>query len=68
MRAALWPSTPGKHAGEIDRYFAGKLGEPIEVLIAFDDRRDALGFIELSIRAHAEGCVTIVSRSSKDGT
>src|SRR5687768_9312051 len=58
MREALWPSTSGKHAGEIDRYFAGKLREPIEVLIAFDDRRAALGFIELSIRAYAEGCVT----------
>jgi aminoglycoside 6'-N-acetyltransferase I len=58
MREALWPSAPGKHAGEVDRYFAGKLREPIEVLLAFDDQGEALGFIELSIRAYVEGCVT----------
>ena len=58
LRDALWPSAPGRHAGEIDRYFAGKLREPIEVLIAFDDQGNALGFIELSIRAYAEGCET----------
>lgn|SRR5262249_624383 len=58
MREALWPSAPGRHAGEIDRYFAGKLREPIEVLIAFDDTTGALGFVELSIQAYAEGCVT----------
>ena len=58
LRDALWPSAPGKHAREIDRYFAGKLGEPVEVLIAFDDQEEALGFIELSTRPYAEGCVT----------
>jgi aminoglycoside 6'-N-acetyltransferase I len=58
MRQALWPSAPGEHAGEIDRYFAGNLREPVEVLIAFDAQGDVLGFIELSIRAYAEGCVT----------
>ncbi|HEV7509968.1 MAG TPA: GNAT family N-acetyltransferase [Thermoanaerobaculia bacterium] len=58
MRDALWLSPSGEHGEEIDRYFAGKLLEPLEVLIAFDDRRDALGFVELSIRAHAEGCLT----------
>jgi aminoglycoside 6'-N-acetyltransferase I len=58
MREALWPSAPGEHAGEIERYFAGKLREPVEVLLAFDDREDALGVVELSIRAGAEGCVT----------
>jgi len=58
MREALWPSAPGRHAREIDRYFAGKLREPLEVFVAFDDQGDALGFIELSIRAYAEGCVT----------
>src|SRR5438132_7159470 len=58
MRQALWPSPEGEHAGEIERYFAGKLREPIEVLIAFDDQGVAVGLIELSIRAYAEGCVT----------
>ena len=58
MRQALWPSPARGHAGEIERYFAGKLREPIEVLIAFDEREEAIGFIELSIRAYAEGCVS----------
>jgi aminoglycoside 6'-N-acetyltransferase I len=58
MRQALWPSEPGRHAQQIERYFAGDLREPLEVLLAFDDSGEAVGFIELSIRAYAEGCVT----------
>ena len=54
MRGALWPSTD--HADAIDRYFSGEAREPLQVLIAFDE--DAIGFIELSIRAYAEGCET----------
>ena len=53
MRDALWPSTD--HA-EVDRYFAGEAREPMAVLIAFDE--EAIAFIELSIRAYAEGCET----------
>ncbi len=56
MREMLWPVQPGEHAGEIDRYFAGNLAEPVEVLLAFNERGEAIGFIELSIRAYAEGC------------
>jgi aminoglycoside 6'-N-acetyltransferase I len=58
MREALWPSPARRHAGAIDRYFAGTLREPLEVLAAFDERGTAVGFIELSIRAYAEGCAT----------
>jgi aminoglycoside 6'-N-acetyltransferase I len=58
MRQALWPSPAGEHAGEIECYFAGTLREPLEVLIAFDERGESIGLIELSIRAYAEGCVT----------
>jgi aminoglycoside 6'-N-acetyltransferase I len=58
MRERLWPAEPGEHAREIDRYFAGTLGEPVEVLLAFNERGEALGFIELSIRRYAEDCVT----------
>src|SRR5688572_9037711 len=57
MRQALWPSAPAEHAEEIDRYFAGRLREPVEVLLAFDEG-SAVGFIELSIRAYAEGCLS----------
>ena len=58
MRERLWPSDPGRHAGEIAGYFSGALREPLEVLLALDDLGEAIGFVELSIRAYAEGCET----------
>ena len=58
MRQALWPSKPGEHGREIARYFEGEAKEPLEVLLAFDEQGRAIGFIELSIRAYAEGCKT----------
>src|SRR5260370_22988599 len=58
MRGGLWPSPAREHGGEIDRYFVGKVREPLEVLIAFDEHGRAIGLIELSIRAYAEGCDT----------
>jgi len=58
MRDALWPSRPGRHAGRIADYFAGRLKEPLEVLLARDGQNRSAGFIELSIRACAEGCST----------
>jgi aminoglycoside 6'-N-acetyltransferase I len=56
MRERLWPSEPGEHACDINRYFTGTVGEPVEVLLAFNGRGEAIGFIELSIRAYAQGC------------
>ena len=58
MREALWPSPAREHAGEIGRYFAGTINEPLEVLLAFDEQMKAIGLIELSIRAYVEGCET----------
>ena len=58
MREALWPDESGSHASEIDRYLAGQLTMPLEVLIAVDDGGSAIGFAELSIRAYAEDCET----------
>ena len=58
LRNALWPSPAREHAGEIDRYFAGRSSEPLEVLLAFDEQGRAIGLIELSIRPSAEGCET----------
>ena len=55
MRQQLWPSAPGEHAREIAAFFAGKLPEPAEVLLAFDDAGRAIGFAEISIRPFAEG-------------
>jgi aminoglycoside 6'-N-acetyltransferase I len=58
MRDALWPDEGGGHASEIERYFAGELKMPLEVLIAFDGDDRAVGFAELSIRSYAEDCKT----------
>ena len=59
MRESLWPDYDGVwHAIEVDKYFAGKLSMPLEVLIAVDESGRAMGFAELSIRAYAEGCLT----------
>jgi aminoglycoside 6'-N-acetyltransferase I len=58
MRGALWPLPAREHAGEIDRYFDGETRDPLEVLMAFDEHGRAIGLIELSIRAYAEGCDT----------
>ncbi|MEW6681061.1 MAG: aminoglycoside 6'-N-acetyltransferase [bacterium] len=57
MRCALWPGDDSTHANEIDRFFAVSLREPKTVLVA-DEDGVLKGFIELSIRAYAEGCVT----------
>ncbi len=56
MRQALWPSPAGEHAGEIARFFAGHRPNSEETLLAEDSGGRAVGFAELSIRSHAEGC------------
>lgn len=61
MREALWPAEAGEasdHPGEIARFFAGDLHEPLAALIALDETGAALGFAELSIRNYAEDCAT----------
>lgn len=58
LRQGLWPEGASDHAFEIASYFAGRLREPLQVLLAFDDAETPLGFVELSIRAQAEGCDT----------
>jgi aminoglycoside 6'-N-acetyltransferase I len=55
LRRALWPE--GEHEAEIEEFFAGRSTEPLAVLIAEDAERP-LGFAELSIRSHADGCRT----------
>ncbi len=56
MRQALWPSSDGEHAGEIERYFGGCADNPAEVLVACDEAGTVFGFAELSIRPYAEEC------------
>jgi aminoglycoside 6'-N-acetyltransferase I len=60
MRRSLWPEerTAEEHDAEIDAFFAGRLREPLAVLVATDEDAQAVGFAELSIRPYAEGCVT----------
>ena len=59
MRHALWPEgSAEEHAGEIEEFFAGRIREPLEVLVAEEESGRLLGFAELSIRAQAEGCTT----------
>jgi aminoglycoside 6'-N-acetyltransferase I len=57
MRQALWPDDGSAHVGEIQSFFAGRLRMPLQVLVAVAGTR-VIGFVELSIRAYAEGCVT----------
>ncbi len=59
MRRTLWPEYETNfHPAEVEHYFAGKLSMPLEVLLAFDDKGIAVGFVELNIRAYAEDCLT----------
>jgi aminoglycoside 6'-N-acetyltransferase I len=55
MRRALWP---GEEAlgEEARRLLSGAAKEPAAVLLAVDGSGAAVGMIELSIRAYAEGC------------
>ena len=59
LRTSLWPEdVEGEHADHILRYFDGNVEEPLEVLLAEAEDGTAIGMVELSIRAYAEGCVT----------
>jgi aminoglycoside 6'-N-acetyltransferase I len=56
MRQRLWPSARGEHAREIAAFFAGDRRDPAEVLVAMDEEGRPVGFAEVTIRSHAEGC------------
>jgi predicted TIM-barrel fold metal-dependent hydrolase/GNAT superfamily N-acetyltransferase len=58
MREALWPSASGEHEAEISAFFEHR--EPsTECLVAVDEEHhETVGFAEVSIRSHAEGCLT----------
>ncbi|MBI3788945.1 MAG: GNAT family N-acetyltransferase [Ignavibacteriales bacterium] len=56
MREALWPSASGEHASEIAKFFSGNHDITEEVLVACNESGELVGFVELSIRSHAEGC------------
>src|SRR5215218_6326359 len=56
MRQRLWPAAPGDHASDIAAFFDGDRRDPAEVFVAADEAGRTLGFAEVSIRSHAEGC------------
>ena len=58
MRTALWPDESGSHAAEIARYFGQQRTNPFEVLVACSGSGTPVGFVEMSIRPYAEGCVS----------
>jgi aminoglycoside 6'-N-acetyltransferase I len=59
MRCALWPGHSGSHAADIERFFStSRRRDPLEVLLACSGAGIPLGFVELSIRSHAQGCET----------
>lgn len=57
MRQALWPETTDEeHATDITRYFWS--GDDDAACLVADSPGGIIGFVELSIRPYAEGCVT----------
>src|ERR1051326_7387649 len=55
MRQALWPARFGEHAADVSAYFPREVHDPAAVLVALIDNQ-AVGFVEVSMRSHAEGC------------
>src|SRR5438105_3700232 len=56
MRQELWPAPPGDHAAEIQQFFDGMNQQLAAVLVAVEEHGRPVGFAELSIRSHADGC------------
>ncbi len=55
MRCDLWPDGADEHAFEIAQFFAGRLEEPCEVLVAEGESGQLVGVMELSIRDDVAG-------------
>lgn len=59
MRRALWPDeSPQELTAEANAFFSGGATLLHAVLLAEGEDRTLLGFAELSLRSHAEGCTT----------
>jgi aminoglycoside 6'-N-acetyltransferase I len=59
MCAALWPkSSAAEHARELEPILAGEpVGTmPLVILVAESDDGGLVGFVEASLRSHADGC------------
>ena len=58
LRHDLWPeSSPGEHAGELRRILSGENPGtlPSAILVA-EDAGQVVGFVEVGLRSHADGC------------
>jgi aminoglycoside 6'-N-acetyltransferase I len=59
LREALWPnSSPEEHDRELTAILAGKapLTMPLIILVAETSDRMLVGFLEVDLRSHADGC------------
>jgi len=59
MREALWPnSSAEEHAREVDEILAGKppVTLPLVILVAETKDGSLVGFLEVDLRSHADGC------------
>ena len=59
LREALWPeSSADEHASELAQIIAGKVPSilPLVVLVAAAPDGELLGFLEVGMRSHADGC------------
>jgi aminoglycoside 6'-N-acetyltransferase I len=59
MRQALWPAEADEHAREIAEFFGGAYKLLNQVLIAVGESGAPIGFAELSIRSHVDGCESL---------
>jgi aminoglycoside 6'-N-acetyltransferase I len=57
MRCDLWPDGAQEHRLEIAEFFAGRLEEPCEVLVAESESGQLVRVMELSIRDDVAGLV-----------
>lgn len=58
MRRELWPGDDDEHKKEVQRFLGGERKVTDRVFVAKNAAGKVIGFIELSIRPFAEGCVT----------
>lgn len=56
LRNQLWPGQRAEHEREIPAFFAGHRRDPAEVILAMGDDGQPIGFAEVTLRSHAEGC------------
>jgi aminoglycoside 6'-N-acetyltransferase I len=59
MRHALWPDEDrAELTAEVEAYFAGHSRQLEAAFVCEDAERRPVGFVELSLRSYAEGCVS----------